>query len=88
MKKNSEDWLPFDSFCDESSSKPDKTGWYAELHCWDPLEGFFPGSSYWDGDNFKGYMKGYPPPVTHFIDKCFTSESDALRFAYENDPNW
>ena len=62
--------------------KPNKRGWYPALHCWDIGEGFFTSAVYWDGE-FKRDL-----PISHFINKKFNSESDALKYAKKNDPDW
>jgi hypothetical protein len=58
---------------------PEVVGWYAVLRCWEPQEGIFPGSSYWDG---KGW---YESAVTAHSGP-FPSEKEAEVWADEHDP--
>ena len=62
---------------------PAAKGWYATLHCYDVMEGFFPSSSYWDGEKFTSSL-----PISNWINKKLNNKDEAERFARESDPNW
>jgi len=60
---------------------PPMTGWYATLHCWDPYEGFFPGSAFWHGETWSNSL-----PIVAWAGPFDTME-DAEKWADENDPD-
>jgi hypothetical protein len=61
------------------SKFPDKTGWYAALKCYDPMEGSIPFAVYWNINTWDTFC-----PITHFYDNLeFDTEQEAFDFAYE-----
>lgn len=62
---------------------PKEIGWYATLHCWDIMEGFFAGAAHWNGERWDTTK-----PISNFIDRVFNEYEDALLFAEKHDPNW
>lgn len=60
-------------------------GWYPTLHCYDPMEGVFTSSAYWDGVKLKD---AYSRPILYFLDTVFKNEQSAESFANDNDPGW
>ncbi len=61
--------------------KPPMSGWYATLHCWDPLEGFFPGAAWWDGEKWSNSL-----PICEWAGP-FDTEDAADKWAEDNDPD-
>lgn len=62
---------------------PTEIGWYATLHTWDPMEGFFPDAHYWDGKEWLDRGRAsisYWPTV-------FPSKEEAKNYADEHDPD-
>jgi hypothetical protein len=75
----SDPWVETDFVHGENN--PIEAGFYAVTRCWEPEEGFFPGSSYWDGtgwdDDGRAILLRSPSP--------FETKRDAIDWAYEND---
>lgn len=66
-----------------TSNDPYRPGWYATLHCWDVVEGAFPGAHYWDGLQWQPETKA---SIQHWP-IVFKSEDLAADYAWEHDPD-
>lgn len=75
---------PFDSKRWLYQYNPVEVGWYATLTCWEPLEGRFPGATYWDGTGWKTRRKS---AIVAFSSEPLESEELARQWAEDNDPD-
>lgn len=72
-----------DKYLWEYDEPPSQEGWYAITYCWDPAEGSLIGADYWDGEKWK---RNYP--IVGLSPSSFSSESEAEKWAEENDCSW
>lgn len=68
---------------DLSGDAPQSVGWYATLHCWDPLEGQIPGAHYWNGREWDDQGSA---AIIHWP-IVFTSKEEAATYADLHDPD-
>ena len=66
----------------EDGEFPDNKGFYAINFCWEPREGSFCGSEYFDG---RKWRTNYP--VIKYAGP-FKNERDAIVFSDKNDVSW
>lgn len=72
-----------DAIWEWHSDNPKTAGFYAILFCYDPDEGTFPDSRFWDGKEWDESL-----PIVWVSSIAFPTKEDAEDWAYENDPGY
>lgn len=68
-----------DAWLEVEEHPPSVLGWYAVTKCWDPEEGFFPASEYWEpGTEWEGSIFLRSPHT-------FSNGTSAADWAYDHD---